>query len=426
MDAFLLDTTHYVINDANGLIEGLTSAQGNVLMHKELVEAMPGVVFSGEGYNEVNFPRESFTQLGRVKAGAIHPISPFLFLPYTRSHGGLGAPVTPGPRYHLYLDTAESQGFLPTFWIWKGALNRPAIQEVLSLARQWQDLGLQPNVGCDWGPNTLFQYTTRTGETVTQQRTASGSVLILPDGGGSERVYGVTQAQTHRSLPLWRAYNETHLIGLNPDKAYFLNNAPRDFSQPHINSLSPNIHISETRVTDEAALFRFESTGSDRATTIGFFLPTPPVKSIPDTLRSTGSGQYTLETELSQQVVIFLAPFQQISLPYDLREAQFDAGVQLNDGEELDGIFQLGNRDRIGSYSVETVDNIKKDTIYARPPNNGQAILQFPLLLPQEPSTFSFLNRLGERLQLKGVSEGVMFQVRLNGQTYLEAFKDYL
>ena len=48
VDAFHLDISHAMINDANGLIEGLNAGQGNVLMHKELAEAMPGVVFSGE------------------------------------------------------------------------------------------------------------------------------------------------------------------------------------------------------------------------------------------------------------------------------------------------------------------------------------------------------------------------------------------
>ena len=419
IDAFLLDTTHYVLNDANGLIEGLTSAQGNVLMHKELVEAMPGVAFSGEGVHEVTFFRESFTQRD-FATGTPHPISAFLFSPYARSHGGLATPTTPGPRYHLYLDTAESHGYLPTLWIWgKGALNRPINQEVLSLARQWQDLGLQPDVGCDWGPNTLFQYTTQTGETATHQRTASGSVLILPSTDGYERVYGVTQTQTHRSLPLWRAYNDTHLIGLDPNRHYILNNTPRDFSQPHINSLSPDIYISETRVTDEAALFRFKSTSSDRQATVGFSLPTPPVDSFPDTLRHIGSGHYTLEADLSQPVVIALAPFEQISLPYNLREAQFNAGVQFDEGRQLDGIFQLGNRDRIGSYRVETVDNIYKETISTAPPEKGQIILQFPLLLPEAPSTFSFSVGLPE-----GCSDGFVFQVLLNGQTYFEVSKD--
>ena len=182
VDAFFLDTTHHVVNDANGLIEGLTSAQGNVLLHKQLAEAMPGVVFSGEHLHEVTFFRESFARRGAVK-GPLHPISAFLFEPYTLIHGGIGVPGTGDSRlYNLYLDTAESQGYLPTLWIWKQEiLDLPLTQQILAVARRWQTLGLRTDVGCDWGPNTLFQYTTRTGEIVTHQPTADGTALIMSD-----------------------------------------------------------------------------------------------------------------------------------------------------------------------------------------------------------------------------------------------------
>ncbi len=223
IDAFYLDVSHFVLNDANGLIEGLTSAEGNVLMHEQLAEAMPGVVFGGEGVHEVNFSRESFAKQGGFTKGPLHPISALLFSPYTRFHSGGGLPGTRDPHYHIYLDTAESQGYLPTLWINKTEmLEIPLLQQVLSVARQWQELGLRPDAGCDWGPNTLFQYTTQTGETVTHQRTDSGSVLVLPNDGGYERVLGATQAQTHRSLRHWRAYNDTTLLGLDPNRAYFL------------------------------------------------------------------------------------------------------------------------------------------------------------------------------------------------------------
>ena len=412
VDAFFLDTTHYVVNDANGLIDGLTSAEGNALIHKELAAAMPGVVFSGEGLHEVTFFRESFTQRG-ITQGPLHPVSAFLFGPYTLSHGGIGVPATHDPAYRLYLDTAESQGYLPTTWTWaKEAFDIPLIQQVLSVAHHWQTLGLRPNVNCDWGPNTLFQYTTHTSETVTYQRKPSGAELILPNNDGYERAHGVTQVQTHRSLPLWRGYNETSLLGLDPNRYYFLDNAPRDFSQVRVNSLSPDVYVSETRVTDHAALFRFESTASNQQATIGFFLPTPPVGSIPDTLRHIGSGHYTVEADLSQPVAIFLAPFSQINLPHNLREAQFNAGLQ------LDGIFRLGSHHGSGDHRTATIDDIYKETIFAHPPN-GQTVLQFPLTLPEEPATISFSMGLEE-----GCSKGVIFQVRLNGQTHFETFTD--
>ena len=415
IDAFHLDTSHFVLSDANGLIEGLTGAQGNVLMHKELVEAMPGVVVGGEGLHEVTFFRESFAQRAPFK-GTPHPISAFLFSPYTLPYAYLGIRLIEDPEYHTMLDAYEGQGILPSVRLTREfLLDRPLTQQMLGVFYQWQDLGLKPDIGCDWGPDTLFQYRTQSGETATYQRKPSGSALILPDGGGYERVFNATQAQTDRGLAYWRAYNDTHLIGLNPNRAYFLGDAPRDFSQVRVNSLSPDVYVSETRVTDHAALFRLESTDSDSQTSIGFYLPTAPVGSIPDTLHPTDSSQYTLEANLSQPVVIFLAPFEQISLPYDLieAEAQYTAGLQLED------IFRLGSTHGSGERWTETIDNIAKEVINAIPPSRGQTILQFPLVLPQEPSTFSFSMGLHE-----GCSKGVMFQVRLNGQTYFEAFKD--
>ena len=89
MDAFFLDVSSFVFNTANGLIEGLNLGQGNVLMHKELAAAMPGVVFSGESLHEVTFFRESFAQrwkpatMGPTRRSIPHPISSFLFSPYT-------------------------------------------------------------------------------------------------------------------------------------------------------------------------------------------------------------------------------------------------------------------------------------------------------------------------------------------------------
>ena len=62
VDAFFLDANHAVINDGNGLIDGLNMGQGMALLHKELAEAMPGVAFGGERLHEATFARVSFAQ----------------------------------------------------------------------------------------------------------------------------------------------------------------------------------------------------------------------------------------------------------------------------------------------------------------------------------------------------------------------------
>ena len=86
IDGFFLDTSYYVINDANGLIDGLNSAQGGALLHKELAEAMPGAIFGGERLHEGTFALESFAQRPLLSEEIEpHPISSFLFSPFTHA-----------------------------------------------------------------------------------------------------------------------------------------------------------------------------------------------------------------------------------------------------------------------------------------------------------------------------------------------------
>ena len=265
VDAFHLDVSHRIQNDANGLIEGLNAGQGNFLMHKELAEALPGVVFSGEHLHEVTFFRESFVQRGKLPSGAEpHPICAFLFSPYTLSYGhlGLGNPDRQPQSYQTFLDSYEHWGVLPTVRI--GSIEeldpeRFRTQEILSVARTWQQFGLKPDFEADWGTDTLFQYIGRNGEIATLKANDGASVFDLPQkDAGYERVFGVTQVKTERSLPHWHAYNETRIFGLNPKLFYFLTDAPRDFSQLHINALPEGVSVTESRVTENAALFRLE------------------------------------------------------------------------------------------------------------------------------------------------------------------------
>ena len=273
VDAFHLDISHFVENDANGLIEGVNAGQGNVLMHEELATAMPGVVFSGESLHEVTFFRESFAQRWSLPPqwdpmprGTPHPISAFLFSPYTLPYGYLGFPNpdSDSQLYEEYLDSYESWGILPTLRIWSMedlGLNRVGTQELLSIARTWQQFGLKPDFETDWAPDTLFQYIGQDAEIAVLKTTDGGTTFDLPfNNTGYERVFGVTQVKTDRNLPHWYAYNETTILGLNPEKSYFLNDAPRDFSQAHINTLPEGVSVTEARVAENAALFLLERT----------------------------------------------------------------------------------------------------------------------------------------------------------------------
>ena len=271
VDAFFLDVSNRVENSANGLIEGLNAGQGNVLLHKELAAAMPGVVFGGESLHEVTFFRESFAQRWKnppqwdpTRRSTPHPVCAFLFSPYTVPVGYLGLP-NPDQGLHLYqeyLNAYEIWGVLPTLRLSSVedlGPERVRTQELLSIARTWQQRGFRPDFESDWTPNTLFQYVGEDGGIAALKKTETGATLVLPEESlGYERVYGVTQVKTQRNIPHWRAYNETTLLGLHPEKSYFLSDTPRDFSQAHINALPDGVSVTESRVTENAALFRLE------------------------------------------------------------------------------------------------------------------------------------------------------------------------
>ena len=271
VDAFFLDVSARVENDANGLIEGLNAGQGNVLLHKELAAEMPGVVFGGESLHEVTFFRESFAQRWKnppqwdpTRRSIPHPVSAFLFSPYTVPYGYLGLPNPDSglQLYQEYLNTYEIWGVLPTLRLSSVAdlgAEQVRTQELLSIARAWQQHGLKPDFESDWTPDTLFQYVGEDDEIATLTKTETGATLVLPeDSLGYERFFGVTQAKTQRNIPHWRAYNETTLLGLHPEKSYFLSDTPRDFSQVHINALPDGVSVTESRVTENAAVFQLE------------------------------------------------------------------------------------------------------------------------------------------------------------------------
>lgn len=575
VDAFHLDTSLVVMNDANGLIEGLNSAQGNALLHEELAEAMPQVAFSGEGLNEVTFFRESFAQRAKVPQGVEpHPISAYLFSRYTLPYGHLGLPnPDSNPQlYNEYLDSYEVWGVLPTLALGEVEWTSEDIytETFLSVARAWQQFGLRPDFDKDWEDETLFQYVGQAGGIATLRRTETGSILVLPgDSVGYERVSGTTHVTTDRSLPDWRAYNETAILGLNPERSYLLSDMPRDHSQLHINSLPEGVCVTEARVTNNVALFRLESeeidllsmihlarTGSvvngvilalekgatfhlheasvsggilkpaidahppwqnvsgdafgeftislpdDRSISLefdiglrdgseksdgvtfivhlqgreifrkhykkqswqhlsldltpyggqqvvlrlttnsgsngdtgwdwaqwgepkivlapvgthiqpGFFVPDEPLVILPDGIRSSGQGQYYLETKLPALVLFLFEPVQQVALPYDLRDAQFTAGFQCDHTLRYRSFYGSGER------TSGTSGGVRKATIFAHPPAYGQTVIQFLLYLPQtERITFSFSMGLGDG----SCSEGLFFKVLLNGQDRFEHF----
>ena len=87
IDGFHLDINTLFRNDPNGLVEGLTFPEGNILLHQELREAMPGILLGGEGVHEGTFFNTNLAQRGIYNNKQPHPISSFLFSPWTIPYG---------------------------------------------------------------------------------------------------------------------------------------------------------------------------------------------------------------------------------------------------------------------------------------------------------------------------------------------------
>ena len=158
IDGFHLDASHAVINDGNGLIDELNLAQGMVLLHKELTEAMPGTIFSGERLHEATFAYESFAQRPFLTLQP-HPISTFLFSPFVQAIALRGAhPLHLEPLDDL-LRYGEIWDLMPTITLWNADNLEDEyveIRQVLDLAGTYQPrYGLNADVNGDGVVNIL-------------------------------------------------------------------------------------------------------------------------------------------------------------------------------------------------------------------------------------------------------------------------------
>ena len=160
VDGFFLDANHFVINDGNGLIDGLNMAQGMALLHKELAEAMPGIMLGGEHLHEATFAHTTFAQrpISVWRELEPHPISAFLFSPFTHAIAYFPKYPDDDPELHQeLLDYGEVWGMIPTLRLRKlEQLQGQLTHELLESARNWEhQYGLNGDVNGDGIINIL-------------------------------------------------------------------------------------------------------------------------------------------------------------------------------------------------------------------------------------------------------------------------------
>lgn len=232
VDALHLDQTLCTYNDYNGRIDGMTMMEGNIALHRELREALPHVALSGEGLNEITYRHEAFAQrhamginhpdgtFDRQTLSMAHPVSSYLFRPFTTIYGYLGiAPPTDAQLYAAWWESYRYWGVIPTL---KPALPEllnpsPFTQQFFDEAGFWQKEGVSAAVDAAWPENVAFPLITETGDSaayMVDRRLVCGNREI------GRTISDVSHIALPGTIPGWRAFNDHEIIGLEPEYWY--------------------------------------------------------------------------------------------------------------------------------------------------------------------------------------------------------------
>ena len=275
-DAIHLDQNHNAINNGIGTIDGMNGISGNLAFHDALAAAMPQIVLSGECVNEITLKHNSFAQLaglsGRkideAREGYIHPISAFLFSPYTTFYGHLGvaSPHLPADSWYAWKDCYERTGVIPTLkGITEDDLESPEkpLTDLLAEAKIYCQYQLTPSFETEAPPNALLALHGE-GESVARFEDEGGirrSVLqrhFKEPETISCRVSNVTSTSLG-SIPGWMAYNHRGAIGLAQEKTYPYSDEKFRLSDFHLSRLPETAVITSQRRMPNFFVFRIEN-----------------------------------------------------------------------------------------------------------------------------------------------------------------------
>lgn len=262
VDCIHLDQSLLCFNDGRGLVNGMTTMQGNVELQRKLAEALPDVAFSGEGINEFNMRYADFLQqhVYALDSNAdtwndedfkqIVPLTSVLFSDYAR------------PYHYPALPTADEENEEQLqAWFRAGEVRAGTIpclyrESVTSLLEQTETFKLildtarfymenRPviNTG-EWGKKAIISYVLKDG-TIAEWRQSEEDTAFFPNAAEDRFttlfVHNTSSYTTDRDLKNWILYDEDSLKGLLENKTYLLLDRKRDPNVTHIVELEKNL-----------------------------------------------------------------------------------------------------------------------------------------------------------------------------------------
>jgi hypothetical protein len=266
-DALHLDTSAQMFNDGNGLIEGMSYAQGSVQLYKDLIAAFPDVAFGAEGMNDLLYPYNSFAQNwwsgdNRVLLG--HPIANFLWNSQSSDqmqvqyYGHLGQPQATGTGFIASLTPIERQGILPSLAVNSAGdldLTNTDNARLNRWLRTWQANMFQPDWARSW-KGVLVPYKGVSNGTAVLSD--SGTILTLNSNGFTiyQRVHDTSQLTTTSTIPNWPAFDYRQVYGMDPTQEYWLDSTARP-DTTHVPELDPGVELGpDTAVSSNFALIQ--------------------------------------------------------------------------------------------------------------------------------------------------------------------------
>ena len=245
-DALHLDAGGAIINDGNGLIEGMNTTQGIIQMHKDLLAAFPAVALASESTNEAIAPFTFFAQRWNEPT-LPHPIATYLFGDQVLFYGFLDQPTPDETNYTVFLARYEGQGIMPTAAVSTVADLGPDLvrmNQLLHQMRLWQDRGYQPDWGNDW-QGRIFQYRSADGSSVATVESDAQTISLKIDGNVFyHRAHDVSQITTPSYILNWPAFDANNLYGLDSTRQYWLDdNVARPSDQSHLTGAPVNYQI---------------------------------------------------------------------------------------------------------------------------------------------------------------------------------------
>lgn len=365
-DALHLDGGGVMLDDGNGLIEGMTTIDGVIQLHRDITNQYPQLALGYESMSEVVAGFQSFAQRWPAELPG-HPVATYLMGNQVMFYAFLAQPSPEDAGFIEYVRHYEAQGVMPTITVAHAndlSSGLPITSRIVQMMKLWQQYDFQPDWKGDW-TGLVFRYVSGDGSTTANvQQVANTLVLNAAGQAIYERALNTNSITTPLFISNWTAYDSTTLFGLDPTSQYWLQNDSRPTGSLQLAALPQGAELG--RGTLDAGDYAY------------FELGTTP-----------------------QPVYDFIASFG-------------TAKIGIASANGLDFPLQSGAVAQVTQTFVNS--KLESPVIILQPPNGamlgGATFVEYTLPVPAASSILNFSAGISD---FGALSQGVIFKAEING-----------